>query len=105
MLTTLAIVKLSSLFRHCSKSARRNGAGKFFFEAQAIMPTTMAKFTTTASQYAASRLNPVMRDKSCTDAECLNCAVSCSPEFGSGLGVDEAFAGAFCCEGLGGSSE
>src|SRR3954469_7725658 len=83
----------------------RNIAGKFFFEAHAIMPTTMAKFTTTASQYAASRLNPVMRDRSCTDAECLNCAVSSSPEFGSGLGVDEAFAGAFCCEGWAGSSE
>src|SRR5579872_7462390 len=69
--------------------------GKFFLDAHTIKPTTMAKFSITASQYAASKLNPVIRESNCTDAECLNCAVSSSPEFGSGLGFGAALAGAF----------
>jgi hypothetical protein len=49
-------------------------AGKFFFEAQAITPTTTAKFSQTASQYAPSGLSPVSRASSLTEAECLNCS-------------------------------
>jgi hypothetical protein len=80
----------------------RNMAGKFFFENHQIAPTTIAKLSTTASQYALSVLSPVILESSRTEAECLNCAVGSSSDFDSGLGVDEAFAGAFCCEGLGG---
>src|SRR5579872_1603716 len=82
----------------------RNIAGKVFLDAHAMRPTTIAKLSSTASQYAPSRLNPVIRESNCTDAECLNCAVSASPEFGSGLGFGAAFAGAFWAEGLAGVS-
>src|SRR6266567_1952048 len=57
----------------------RNIAGKFFFENQNTTPATMAKFSTTASQYAPSMLNPVIFERSFTEAECLKGVVSSSP--------------------------
>src|SRR5579864_20335 len=58
----------------------RNSAGTFFRQNQAIRPTTIAKFMRTASQNAPSSLSPVILASRCTEAECLNCAVSSSPE-------------------------
>src|SRR5579864_438176 len=58
----------------------RNSAGTFFRHNQAIRPTTIAKFMRTASQNAPSSLRPVILASRCTEAECLNCAVSSSPE-------------------------
>ncbi len=57
-----------------------NIAGKFFFENQTTTPATMAKFSTTASQYAPSMLSPVILESSFTEAECLNGVVSSSPD-------------------------
>src|SRR6185369_3868862 len=71
----------------------RNTAGRFFFDAQTITPATIAKLMITASQYAPSRLKPVILERKRTDAECLNCSVSSALD-SAGLGL--SFAAAPC---------